>query len=90
MPVLLLLVFGRSFGCLERINLLRGFFDFSLDVRCCWAVAGTPFTFRFRINFAVLTSRAVYNLIATFTFIDNYMTAASVESTAFLGHEGAF
>jgi hypothetical protein len=48
---------------------MRGFFDFSLDVRCCRTVSRKPFAGRFGIDLAVLTGRAIYDFDATFTLI---------------------
>ena len=81
-------MFGRSLGCLERIEFLRGFFDFSLDVRRCRTVSRKPFAGRFRIDLAVLTGRAIYNFDATFTLLYYCVAITPIKSTTSLGHEG--
>ena len=81
-------MFGRSLGCLERIDFLRHFFDLPLDVRCSRTVSSEPFAGRFRIDLTVLTGRASYDFDATFTLICYCVTITSIKTTTLLGHEG--
>jgi hypothetical protein len=80
-------MFGRSLGCLERIDFLRGFFDLFLDVRCSRTVSRKPFAGRFRIDLAVLTGRAIYDFDATLTLLCYCVAITPIESTTFLCHE---
>jgi hypothetical protein len=81
-------MFGRSLRCLEWIDFLSGFFDFSLDVRRCRTVSRKPFAGRFRIDLAVLTGWAIYDFDATLTLLYYCVAITSIKSTAILAHEG--
>jgi hypothetical protein len=83
-------VFGCSFGCLERVDLLRDFFYFLFEMTGCGTVSRKPLAGGIRIDFTVLTRSKLHNFIASITFVNDDMTTASIESTTLLGHEGTF
>jgi hypothetical protein len=83
------LFFICPLGRLERIDLLRHFFDFDLEMGGCGTFSDPPFAGRIRINAAVFARRALDHLAATFALVDDDIAGAPVESAAFLHHEAA-
>jgi hypothetical protein len=53
------------------------------------AFSGPPFSGRIRINPAILARFTLDNLVASFTFVDDFVTAPTVEPAALLRHEAA-
>jgi hypothetical protein len=83
------LFFICPLGRLERVDLLRRFFDIDLEMGGCGTFSGPPFAGRIRINAAVFARRALDHLAATLALVDDDIAGAPVESAAFLRHETA-
>ena len=83
------LFFICPLGRLERVDLLRRFFDIDLEMSGCGTFSGPPFAGRIRINAAVFARRAFDHLAATLALVDDAIAVAPVESAAFLRHEAA-
>lgn len=75
--------------CLKRIDLLSALYDCAFDVRGRRTFSRRPFAGRVGVNQAVL-ARGNSQYLATITAqLQNGMTAPTIESTTFLGHEAA-
>jgi hypothetical protein len=75
--------------CLKRINFLSAFYDCAFDVRSSRTFSCRPFAGRVGINLAVLARGNIEYFGAITAQLQNSMTAPSIESTTFLGHEAA-
>jgi hypothetical protein len=84
------LVLIRSFGGLERIDLLRDLFDFLFEMSGSRTISHKPLPGRIGIDTAVQPRRIFQNFTATFTLFTNYMTTAPIKTATLLGHEGTF
>jgi hypothetical protein len=84
------LFFICPLGRLERVDLLRRFFDLDFEMGGCGTFSGPPFAGGIRINAAVLSRRALDHLAATLALVDDNITGPPIESAAFLRHEAAF
>jgi hypothetical protein len=82
-------MFICSFGCLQRIDFLRGFGNFLLNMGCLGTTSGIPFAGWVRVAFAVLAGSQYHDFIAPLALINNCMTSTPVVSAAFLAHEHA-
>jgi hypothetical protein len=84
------LFFICPLGRLERVDLLRRFLDIDFEMGGCGTFPCPPFPGRIRIYAAVLSRRALDDLAASITFVDDDIAGPPVESAAFLRHEAAF
>ena len=69
---------------------MRDLFDFLRDMSGSRTISHKPLAGRIRIDPAVLPRRIFQNFAATYTLFTNRMTAASIKTTTFLGHESTF
>jgi hypothetical protein len=84
------LFFVCPFGSLQRVDLLRRFFEVHFEMGGCGTFSSPPFSGRVRIHAAVFAGRALDHLAAPIALIYDDIAAPPVESAAFLRHEAAF
>jgi hypothetical protein len=75
--------------CLKRIDFLSAFYNSAFGVRSSWTFPSRPFAGRIGVNPAVLARGNIKYLVTITAQLQNGMTAPSIESTTFLGHEAA-
>jgi hypothetical protein len=75
--------------CLKRIDFLCALNDCAFDVRSSRTFSCRPFAGRVGVNLAVPARGYIKYLAAITAQLQNSMTAPSIESATFLGHEAA-